>query len=215
MKKLLLSFVIAFCIGVISFQLIPTKNVIEVSGILENLSKEDLVINSDVVISGRVLKILPSKWSHSYLKNTDTRNILTTDVEFEIDEIFKGIPYNKKITVRIEKGSDDKTIVTSDIDPDFTPGEYTLLFLKKDETILFDDTMDYYVICGGTQGKYLPENKDDVTGIYKCVFENKEDISYSCLKAEIQDILEKNEKNPKVTMSPEEVRENNKSLWSD
>ena len=55
--------------------------------------------------------------------------------------------------VRIDKGEDENTIVSSDGYPDFEVNEKVLLFLSRDDSDIATDE-DYYVLTGMRQGKY-------------------------------------------------------------
>ena len=81
------------------------------------------------------------------------RNILQTDIVVNIDNYLFGERDDNQAIVRIDKGEDENTIVSSDGYPDFEVNEKVLLFLSRDDSDIATDE-DYYVLTGMRQGKY-------------------------------------------------------------
>ncbi len=131
----------------------PKEIVIE--GVIPQLTEQELILNSDLIVTGIVKKIGESKWSNPDFKVADKRNILQTDIFVEIDEILYG-EYNKEnVVVRIDKGHDksQKIRYVSDGYPDFKNGEKVLLFLSRDDSDVATNE-DYFVLTGMRQGKW-------------------------------------------------------------
>ena len=157
MKKVILCiFVFSFLIGGLSFGLYKhlSPKEVTVNGAIAGLTQEELILNSDLIITGTVTKINESKWSNPE-KIKDKRNVLQTDVEIEIDDILLGEYDLNTAVVRVNKGYDKKTKTRyiSDGYPDFYEGENVLIFLARDDGDLKTDE-NYFVTVGMIQGKW-------------------------------------------------------------
>lgn len=215
LKKLIL---LAFCISIIAggiiFKFTPTKTYITSQTSILSLSKSELIGSSDIIIKGTVKEILPSIWSNQDFKKGDKiRNILTTDINIEIKNIYKGIPYdNNNIIVRIETGHDGNTTYISDGYPEFKPGEKVILFLSKDESDIADTSANYYVLTGMLQGKFLLKNSTSDDEEYSSEAEwLKENVLISKLSKEIEQTMKVYKKIDNKTK--EEIRLNNEKLF--
>lgn len=164
LKKILLCFCCAALIIFAIFAFI-TKNekptVIENNTLIPNLTEQELILNSDLIVDGLVKNIGDSKWSNPNLTE-GKRNILQTDITVEINEIISGNYSPKDVVVRINKGYDKSTntIVKSDGYPDFSVGEHVILFLSRDDGDLATNE-DYFVLTGMIQGKWSLDSKTD------------------------------------------------------
>ncbi|OPZ94965.1 MAG: hypothetical protein BWY74_00129 [Firmicutes bacterium ADurb.Bin419] len=199
------------------YNLMPTKKVINNSNSLIVLkSKSELIIDSDIIVNGKVKEILPSKWSNpEMIKGDNIRNILTTDIVVEVSKVLKGTPSNdKSVIVRIEKGYDTDTQVISDGYPDFEVGEKVILFLSKDDSDIADNTSDYYVLTGMCQGKFELLSVEGIKNEEYVSSANwlKEKISTSSFESDIENIIEENKKNPKRHLTKEEIKTNNEKV---
>ena len=97
---------------------------------------------------------MDSKWSNpNNEKGENFRNVLQTDIVVNIDNYLFGERDDNQAIVRIDKGEDENTIVSSDGYPDFKVNEKVLLFLSRDDSDIATDE-DYYVLTGMRQGKY-------------------------------------------------------------
>jgi hypothetical protein len=183
----------------------------KVQSIIIFKSKVELIEDADLIISGKVKDILPSKWSNPDLKKGENiRNILQTDISVKINDIFKGQPYNAdSITVRIDKGSADGIKFESDGYPDFKENENVVLFLSKDDSDVANINENYYVLTGMLQGKFSLKDKD----VYVSAADENTYIDLSTLKNDINKQLEFRKNNPKKTLSPEEIRKMNESVF--
>ncbi len=155
-KKLWVLIIVVLCLGItgiIIYNNRPVKEVV-ISGSIAHLTQEELILNSDLIITGTVTKINESKWSNPE-KIKDKRNVLQTDVEIEIDDILLGEYDLNTAVVRVNKGYDKKTKTRyiSDGYPDFYEGENVLIFLARDDGDLKTDE-NYFVTVGMIQGKW-------------------------------------------------------------
>ena len=154
-KIVFLIVVLAIGISVTSFCINSKPKEVVVESMIPRLTEQELILNSDLIITGTVSKLGESKWSNPDFKVADKRNILQTDIFVEIDEILFG-EYNKEnVVVRIDKGYDksQKIRYISDSYPDFEKGENVLLFLSRDDSDVATDE-DYFVLTGMRQGKW-------------------------------------------------------------
>ena len=130
------------------------KEEIVVDGIIPLISESELILRSDLIIEGTVSEIMDSKWSNpNNEKGENFRNVLQTDIVVNIDNYLFGERDDNQAIVRIDKGEDENTIVSSDGYPDFEVNEKVLLFLSRDDSDIATDE-DYYVLTGMRQGKY-------------------------------------------------------------
>lgn len=81
------------------------------------------VAGSELIITGRVL----AAWSDW----TPDRSAVVTDVEIELDEVWKGIPLSDRIVVRTLGGTVDGVTLEVDGAARFVNGEEVLLFLDE------------------------------------------------------------------------------------
>ncbi len=212
------------CIGIIGIIALntPKKAEVYISDIIPEKSEEELILDSDLIVTGSVAKILPSKWSNEDLsRGENIQNILQTDIVVNVDNILSGDCGNT-VTVRIDKGEDEKTVVHSDGYPDFEKNERVLLFLARDDSDVATDE-DYYVLTGMKQGKYvLAENSDAKSTQVGATYQNRDNAA-EISNLEIPDLQEKiiavenanqNYRSEKEARQ-EEVKENNKQYFTD
>ena len=122
------------------------KEEIVVDGIIPLISESELILRSDLIIEGTVSEIMDSKWSNpNNEKGENFRNILQTDIVVNIDNYLFGERDDNQAIVRIDKGEDENTIVSSDGYPDFEVNEKVLLFLSRDDSDIATDE-DYTYI---------------------------------------------------------------------
>lgn len=213
------------------------KEVIKLEGSIADKTQTEVVNDSKLALTGKVKSIHDSKWSNpDFKKGSDIPNVLQTDIEFEVSEVYKGnLKEKETITVRINKGEDDNTIVESDGYPDFIENEDYLLFLSEPDGVLKDTSKEYYVLTGMIQGAYKNDGKGNyVSGkvaleekISKeqnsssnintnTILKNKEKNSFhiNTIKKELNTELEKAKSLPKQK-TPEEVDEINSNLFND
>jgi len=223
MKKVILATIISFVLGVTLYNYIPKQVKIHTSGEIALKSKRELINDSSVIIKGRVHDILPSKWSNpNHEKGIEVRNIIQTDVLININEVYKGNPYNENnITVRIDKGEIGNTTMISEGYPDFMPDEEVILFLSEDDGDLANPNENYYVLTGMVQGKFsLKENRGSESIFANKVNNNKSTVTKDSFKLptirdEINRILDDLEKNPLPKMTKEEIQEQNKKIFGE
>lgn len=148
-RRVFIGLCLSIMVGVAAFFLISSFRTVRIQSEIALKSKNDLILDSDIIVRGVVKEVLPSKWSNPGLKKGENiRNILQTDIRIAIDEVFSGTPYDKSILVRIDKGNTLTTNVISDGYPDFSVGEEVLLFLSRDDGDLANPNENYYVLTG-------------------------------------------------------------------
>ena len=227
MKKSMKRNIIILCcfafvlgIGITTYLVMPKQKVIPVNESIEGKSKLDLINDASVIIRGTVNKSLPSKWSNpDYKRGENVRNLIQTDIIVDVNEVYKGTPYDSKaITVRIHKGKVGNVVWKSEGYPDFTDGEEVILFLSEDDGDVATNE-NYYVLTGMCQGKFSldtssnsAKNDKSVDKVFKN-FLDKDSLKLSTVKTEINDTLEYLKKNPLPRMTKEEIRKNNEKLF--
>ncbi len=145
-------------IGVVRHNIRPDKTEINIKGVMPHKTESQMILDSDLIICGKVKKIKESKWSNKdFERGNEIRNILQTDIVINVEKVLSGECDNSEVIVRIDKGEDENTIVYSEGYPDFTKGEEVLLFLSRDDSDVATDE-DYYVLTGMKQGKYNINN---------------------------------------------------------
>ncbi len=197
------------------------KEEIIMHGIIPELTERELILNSDLIIRGSVSEVLDSRWSNEKLERGENiPNIMQTDVIIDVNDVIDGDCIGDYVTVRINKGEDENTVVYSDGYPDFAEGEKVLLFLARDDSGLATDE-DYYVLTGMKQGKYCLENNEidaysnDAT--IEDLYVNDEqiiDINSLRLAIETEKEANPNYKEEKI-IRQEEIKKENEKLFGE
>lgn len=218
--KMVFLIVVALAIGisVTNFCINYKPKEIVIEGMIPQLTEQELILNSDLIVTGAVKKIGESKWSNPEFKVVDKRNVLQTDIFVEIDEIIYGEYNNESVTVRIDKGYDksQKIRFISDGYPDFEKGENVLLFLLRDDSDVATNE-DYFVLTGMRQGKWDVNNGE----ILAKTTDGKEISSFDEFKIEQLKARILTEVNEHPTWKAdklrekEEIRNNNKLLFGE
>ncbi len=156
-KKILVLIIVVLCLGltgIIIYNNRPVKEVV-ISGSVARLTQEELILNSELIITGTVTKINESQWRHLGNDKDGWVTVLQTDIEIKIDEIISGEYDSDIAVVRVDKGYDKKTRTKyiSDGFPDFHEGESVLMFLSRDEGIM-NTGENYFLSTGMYQGKW-------------------------------------------------------------
>lgn len=132
----------------------PQKEEQYVMGMIANKPDDLLILDSDLIVTGKVSGFGKSKWSNpNFERGEEISNVMQTDVYISVDSILYGDASSEKIAVRIDEGEDETTIFHSDGYPDFEIGKPILLFLARDRSDVATDE-DYYILVGMKQGKY-------------------------------------------------------------
>ena len=92
------------------------------AGVVVPITDDDLIVHADVVVLGRVTRIV----SHR-----DVTADLSSYVTVEIDEILKGALADREITIRELGGKVGDHRAWMSVNPEFRVGERTLLFLSQ------------------------------------------------------------------------------------
>ncbi|ARU63002.1 hypothetical protein CBW65_20010 [Tumebacillus avium] len=166
---------------------------VQISGIIAEKSKTELVGESTVILAGKVKDILPSKWSNpNFERGQNISNVIQTDVIVKVGKVFKGKPYStKEIAVRIDKGKVDNVEWKSEGFPDFSLNEDVVLFLREDDSDNARQDERYYVLTGMKQGKFTKEVGEGFSN-------GKDKITAATLPLEISEELEKYKKLPRL-----------------
>ena len=127
----------------------------KILGVIPDLSEQELILNSDIIVEATVTNIAKSHWSNPE-NIEEKRNVLQTDITLNINNLLSGEYDDKTVVVRINKGYDpeSKTRVISDGYPDFSKGEHVILFLSRDDSDIATEE-NYFVLTGMRQGKWL------------------------------------------------------------
>jgi len=121
---------------------------------MPELSEQELILNSDVIIEGTVVKVGEGKWSNPNMVS-GKRNVLQSDITVNINEMISGEYNSDEVIVRVDKGYDKKSNIKVESDgyPDFSIGEHIVLFLSRDDSDLATNE-NYFVLTGMKQGKW-------------------------------------------------------------
>lgn len=202
-------------IGVVRHNIKPNKTEINIKGVMPHKTESEMILDSDLIVCGKVKKIKKSKWSNKdFERGEEIRNILQTDIVINVEKVLSGECDNSEVIVRIDKGEDENTIVYSEGYPDFTKGEEVLLFLSRDDSDVATDE-DYYVLTGMKQGKYNINNAATSEKAATKVFSNGESsIDIQTLKVKIK---EEKTSNPnykeKKEAKQQEIEKQNEQLF--
>lgn len=213
-KKIIFFSLIAFMFGILTYNFSPRTTVF--SSLIPSLDKRELVNDSDVIIYGKVLDILESKWSNpNFEKGENIQNRIVTDVLVEVKKVYKGEPYNKKkIIVRVGYGEVGIEKMINKEEPAFQVGEEMILFLHKPDSLTEDVNENYYKTTGLLQGKFslMEENETDKT------FQNgtkSDTVKFSSVEKEIKDIIKDLDEKPIKKLKPEEIDKINRKTFGE
>jgi len=121
-------------------------------GSLVHYDPEDLVSKSELVAVGTV-----TAQSEGFLVGTASGEggIVCTDYTFRLDNVWKGAPTSRSVTVRVRGGVTEKVTFTMDTEPRLVQGEQFLLFLYKPQMGgAYTTGGDYYYVTGAMQGAF-------------------------------------------------------------
>ena len=131
------------CIAVMICKFADSKKM-DVAEMIPYRTEQELIVKSDLIITGKVERIGESKWSNPDLKPAEKRNVLQTDIYVMIGELLCGEYSEEYVAVRIDKDGGY---------PEFKLGEEVVLFLSRDDSDVATDE-DYFVLTGMRQGKW-------------------------------------------------------------
>lgn len=127
--------------------------VMEVGGISEKLSYEDLNSQSNVVLIGTIKEIFPSKWNtpngerpENKIDNSEILEVMYTDITIHVNEYLKNPLSSEEVTVRVPGGTIGNETIWIEDAPSFEQNETVLLYLRG-ESSPFD-------VTGMSQGKF-------------------------------------------------------------
>lgn len=205
-------------VGVTANNLKPEKTKININGVMPYRTESQMILDSDLILCGNVKEIMESKWSNEdFARGEEIRNILQTDVVINVESVLSGDCDSDEVTVRIDKGEDENTIVYSEGYPDFAEGEEVLLFLSRDDSDVATDE-DYYVLTGMKQGKYNINNTAVLSEEAGADTYSNGETSFE-IEALKSKITEEKSANPdykeKKAAEQEEIKEQNKQLFGE
>ena len=134
----------------------PGDNIFRSSSLPWDLTTDDLIEESDAVVIGKVVDILPARQVGIGVSRRHW--IITTDVIIEIERYLYGQPQSPHIAVMVQGGRVEQTFVRVEDQPEFNLGEKVALFLKRHQQEIappegFEDA-EYYMVTGSFLGKF-------------------------------------------------------------
>lgn len=128
-------------------QAYSTGEVAYISGITQDLSFEQLKQDAPLIIAGIAVNKGAGQWNG---------NVITSDTEFMVGQVFKGDYAQEKITVTTLGGTvGDVTMICED-SSNFYMDEVTMLFLMPDGN-------GKYIVYGNSQGRFYQIGDDNFT----------------------------------------------------
>ncbi len=166
----------------------PGDTVTAISGMLEPITsdtKNQLVKNSDAIILGDVVDILPSKWG----TDASGHEVICTDVIIQVERYLFGSG-SDRVAVRVIGGRVDRFAMMAEDEPVFYLDEAVVVFLF-DKTPYYKvapippagiSLDDYYAVTKSTRGKWPLEggkatdysnNRVSISSIERLIEKNK------------------------------------------
>ena len=114
--------------------------VLQTSASLVEMSLEDLIVDSELIVIGKITTTFPSYWIRQNEKDVQEATLeelvaaegLFTDSSLEIAQIIKGTPEDTTIRLRTFIGKTAEIQVYNSSEPEYQEGQTYLLFLEKD-----------------------------------------------------------------------------------
>ena len=114
--------------------------VLQTNGLLEEMSLDDLVVDSELIVIGKITTTFPSYWMRQNEKDAKkatpeelfAEEGLFTDSILEIAQVLKGNSEDSAVRVRTFIGKTDQVQEVNSIEPEYLEGHTYLLFLVKD-----------------------------------------------------------------------------------
>ena len=115
--------------------------VLQTSASLVEMSLEDLIVDSELIVIGKITTTFPSYWMRQNEKNVQDATLdeiladdgwLFTDSILAITDVIKGVPEDSIIRVRTFIGKTAEIQVYNSSEPEYQEGQVYLLFLEKD-----------------------------------------------------------------------------------
>jgi hypothetical protein len=137
----------------------PGDIVNEISPMFTEFNLNEMIINSDAIVTGIVVNILPSQKGLDPVMFSKTVPAIYTDVIIKVNSTLYGINENKDIGVRLLGGRIGNEVMLSS-EGEFTVGENVLVFLFKEKNYEMTpapsniNTQDYYKVVRLFQGKF-------------------------------------------------------------
>jgi hypothetical protein len=134
----------------------PGENVTMSSGLMVRLTLDDLIEESDTIVTGKVVDIFPSRFDPVTMISSYAT--VFTDVIIETERYLYGESQSKYIAVRVMGGRVDEMTMWVEDEPVFNLGEKTILFLTRTPELSIPPEgiawVNYYRVTGAMQGKF-------------------------------------------------------------
>ncbi len=125
-------------------------------------SHNDLSKKSNIIVTGTVKEILPSKWNtpdgtkpDKAIKDLNSDDIIYTDVTISVDKYLKNPQNSQEVIVRILGGNVNKDAMSAEDEPSFKVGEKVLLYLGEDTDQATKNVgPQHFAVIGHSQGKF-------------------------------------------------------------
>jgi hypothetical protein len=131
------------------------------SSLLPEISVDDVIKMSEIIVIGEVKATHPSLWMNSKddIENASPEDItnargLFTDSVIDIQQVLKGDIKTPVVRVRSFVGQTENVVWTSDTEPSYTVGKTYILFLVKDFGPTASINPGDYIAVGAYQGVY-------------------------------------------------------------
>jgi hypothetical protein len=142
-KKTIATLIALFVLSFISCTTRTEKKepvVLQISASLVEMSLEDLIVDSELIVIGKITTTFPSYWMGQNEKDAEkatpdelfAEEGLFTDSILEIAQVIKGDPQDSTVRVRTFIGKTDQFQEISSIEPEYQEEHTYLLFLQKD-----------------------------------------------------------------------------------
>lgn len=169
-------------------EVLSNKTTIAVSATLAYLNMTQLNELSELIITGSVKEILPSKWNTpdgkrrvDAIEDIPENDEMYTDIIIKVDQCLKGSLEDQEIIVRNMGGEDDIVRIVWEDEPSFKENEKVLLYLREDT---YPGTKDIdpkcYVVSGSSLGKFTLT--DDGLAMRECEYVNQTELLDSIKK---------------------------------
>lgn len=138
------------------------KTTIAISASLVYLNFTQLNQQSELIITGTVKDILPSKWNTSdgkrrvnAIEDIPETDTMYTDIIIKVDQYLKGSLEDQEIRVRTMGGEDEIVRIDYEDEPSFKENENVLLYLHNDTNPGLENIdSKYYYVTGTMLGKF-------------------------------------------------------------
>jgi hypothetical protein len=133
----------------------PGDTVQQISGLMREFTLDDLILESDAIVTGKVADILPARNGTTW----DGKPTIYTDVIVQVDRYLYGETKSERIAIQVGGGRIGNTVVLVEDEPVFTLGENIVVFLYRLRYELgfipgVIDSLSHYGVTGLCMGKF-------------------------------------------------------------